>query len=121
MTQRTSVEAFNTIKENGLLGGMQFQVYEFIQNHGPCTQNEALRHLAIRGKNTGSISTRFSELKRKEVIEECGEKQDEKSGMQTILWRTTTKLPIKFEKPKRYKCPHCNGKGYTQEEQAKLF
>ncbi len=42
------------------------------------------------------------------------------TGMKVINWDVTANLPIKFERPKKYKCKHCNGKGYHLEQQAKF-
>lgn len=40
MTRNTSVEAYHKIKEEGLIGKRQMQVYEILFEHGPLTNSE---------------------------------------------------------------------------------
>jgi hypothetical protein len=64
---------------------------------------------------------RFAELERVGVIAVVGEKDCSVTGRNVLLWDVTEKLPIKLEKEKKIKCLHCDGKGYTKEQQIKLF
>lgn len=125
MVRRTSIEAYNAIRDQGLLSKRRWEVYDILFKNGPLTANEAFYKL-YQGKlgpvNAASNSAaRFSELRDRGVIYEVRERTCRITGMTVIEWDVTDKLPLRFEKPKRYKCKHCGGKGYTEESQAKLF
>jgi len=40
LSRDTSIEAYRTIKANGLLSKRRLQVYEYLFNHGPATAKE---------------------------------------------------------------------------------
>ena len=123
MVRDTSIEAYNKIKENGLLSKRRWQVYDVVYNHGPMTSGEAFKILN-NGSATKSLTqsrARFTELREMGVFVELGERTCSVTGHAAILWDVTSKLPIKFEKPLRQKCPHCDGKGYIENRQTKLF
>lgn len=71
--------------------------------------------------NTGAVTTRLSELRLVGVVTEIGTVSDPITGNNVIQWDVTDRVAIKLEKPKRIKCDHCEGKGYFQEQQARLF
>lgn len=121
MTRQTSIECYNTIKENGLLKKLKWRVYDYIYHHGPVSQNEAYIALTSEGMNVGSIGTRFSELERQGAVTIVGTKLNPATGMEVYIWDTTNNIPVKLEKPTRHKCNTCNGKGYIETTQAKLF
>lgn len=122
MIRQTSIEAYHKIKENGLLVGMRFRVYEALYNRGPCSIRElyvsSFRDLGVIDR---SVSPRFAELKRLGVIQEMGKRKCSVSGSRTIFWGVTDRLPLKLDKPVKTKCPHCEGLGYLVTEQTKLF
>ena len=123
MIRETSIEAFNKIKENGLLSVRRMQVYEVLFHDGPLTQNEAhklLWKLGIRTEKQ-SITPRFNELYQVGVIKEVGKKVCSVTGNNCILWDVTKNLPVKFEKPIVHKCSACNGTGKIKTSQAMLF
>lgn len=124
MTRQTSIEAYNTIKENGLLSLRRWQFYDVLFRFGPLTQNECARKVELVYKtklSESGIGSRLSELRTMGVVQEVGKRRDSITGMKNILWDCTKKLPIKLEKPKRIDCPHCNGKGYLETQQTKMF
>lgn len=95
MTRQTSIDAYRIIERNGLLKGLQWMVYQYVCKNGPVTQQQT--RLALGGnKDSGVITTRFSELKRKGVIIEVGEVQNKPSKMNVYLWQDTGKLPINY-------------------------
>ena len=120
MARRTSIDAYNTIKENGLLSQRRLQVYEFVFKNGPCTARQATKAMIRQGLNSGSVSTRFSELRNVGVLEEVGETTDEETNQTVILWDVTDNLPIKFEKSKKRKCKYCKGTGIEPNNQARF-
>lgn len=120
--RQTSIEAFHEIKANGLLSERRFQVYECLFESGPLTQNEC--HQLISSDNMitkQSIGPRFAELERVGVITEVGKRVCSVTGKNCIIWDVTKKLPLKLDKPKKVKCPTCNGKGHTAEQQTRMF
>ena len=118
--RQTSVDSYNLIKEQGLLSRLQFDVYHVIFTNGPITQGETWSEYFYKSQRH-AIAPRFAELERRGVIEVVGERVCRLSGRNCTIWDVTGKIPVKYEKPKRYKCARCNGKGYVEERQAKLF
>lgn len=98
--RRTSIDAYNKIKNTGLLSKRRFEVYDFIFNHGPATARQAWQaicpHLA-----TGGITPRFSELKQLGVIIEVGKIVDEVSNQEVYLWDVTESLPSDLPKKEK--------------------
>ena len=124
MVRQTSIEAFHTIKNNGLLSKRRWEVYEFVFHHGPVTCRQTVKHIAKdKGESVSitysSYSSRFSELERMGVIREIGTTLDPETNNTVILWDVTDKLPVKPKPSDKIKCTYCNGKGYI--EQGKLF
>jgi len=118
----TSKLARDTIEKNGLLSKLKLQTYLALFEHGPCTAGE-LFFLAgwHHTKNNHNISSRLGELRDIGVVKEVGERPCNRTGHTVIVWDVTSRLPLKSEKPKKIPCKHCGGKGYTIEQQFKLF
>lgn len=125
MIRQTSADAYRTIKEEGLLSERRWQVYDILYRHGPLTGNEVLKYLkttySIGSGNAPSIVSRLGELRNNGCAYEVRTRACSVTGMRVIEWDVTAKLPIKFSKPKRHKCIHCDGRGYHEEKQARLF
>lgn len=125
MIRETSIEAFNKIRDEGLLSNRRMQVYTVLFENGPLTGNEVFELLKneynIQFKNAPSIVSRLGELRNMGVVKEVGKKLCSISGMTVILWDVTKNLPVKFDRPTCYTCPTCNGSGKISEHQAKLF
>lgn len=122
--RETSIEAFRTIEENGLLSKRRLQVYKLLFDHGPATGAQVARaYNAAFGRTSASetIRNRITELRDMGCVKEVGIVLDEQTGMKVTLWDVTRNLPTKFEKSKRHKCPTCKGKGFLEEQQAKFF
>lgn len=121
MTRKTSIEAYNKIKENGLLSKRRFQVYEYLYKNGPCIARQIHKDLAVFGTNVSGYMGRLSELRDAGVVAEVGKVVDKETGHKVLLWDVTKNLPVKLEKPKRIKCKVCNGKGYSETQQGRIF
>jgi hypothetical protein len=93
----TSIEAYNTIKDNGLLSKRRWEVYDWLFHNGPSYANKVWREINPHANN-GVVTTRFSELKAMGLVREVGETIDERSGMACILWDVTADLPRKISK-----------------------
>jgi hypothetical protein len=123
MIRETSIEAYRTIKENGLLSRRRWQVYECLFEYGPLTRNEISKYLSknLIKINSNLVSSRLVELREMGVIVEIKERICSITGMTVIEWDVTKKLPAKIKKPKRMRCKHCSGKGYIEDKQLELF
>lgn len=101
MTRQTSIEAYNQIKAEGLLSKLRFVVYDCIFHNGPITQGECVDILQKRlecGNNSGTIASRFAELKNFGVIQEVGKRPCKLTGRTVLEWDVTDKLPVEFER-----------------------
>jgi DNA-binding transcriptional ArsR family regulator len=100
--RRTSLLAYSTIKNQGLLSERRLQVYEALFNHGPLTRNELSTALESQGIriNPNLVSSRLIELREMGVVEEAGHRECPLTGMTVILWDVTEHLPSDFKRPK---------------------
>jgi len=119
--RRTSLEAYTQIKESGLLSGRRWQVYDALYHHGPCTASELFYKMRnMRNPSHSNVTTRLGELRDMGVAYEVRERLCSITGRNVIEWDVTERLPVKFEKTKRIKCAHCDGRGYIEETQARF-
>lgn len=88
--RQTSLLAYTAIKESGLLGKRQKQAYEVLYAHGPLTGNELSEIMKISGQ-----WKRCSELKKRGLAIEVGERDCRITGNLCILWDVTDNLPRK--------------------------
>ena len=110
MIHERSLEAYRTIKENGLLKKLNWQVYDFLWHHGPRTTRDVTESLRIR--DNGTTSGCITRLKEAGVVEEVGTKVCETTGMTVSLWSVTNRLPQALKREKKDPCPHCKATGY---------
>jgi len=120
MVRQTSLDAYNEIKETGLLTKRRLQVYEYIFKNGPVTAQQIQKALGRPFANSSCFMSRVTELHQRGVIESVGEVLNYESNKMVTLWDCTKKLPIKLEKPQKHKCSFCNGTGYIIETQIKM-
>lgn len=120
MIRKTSIEAYNTIKENGLLGKRQWQVYEILFEYGPLTGGEVFKYMKLKYgldvPTNSNTTTRLGELRAMGSAEEIGERECSVSGQLVNLWDVTDRLPIRRnKKTTKIKCEHCNGRGFLEQ------
>lgn len=120
MIRQTSIDSYKKIIESGLLKKTNFIVYDYIYNYGPCSAKQCSRYFEKTGIPPTTISPVFAKLERQGVIEIVGEIYDEKTNRTVFAWDVTSALPIKYEKPIKTICKHCNGSGYIEETQLKM-
>lgn len=96
MVRRTSVEAYNDIQKSGLLGERQKHAYGVLYRLGPMTGNELSNAMGMPGQ-----WKRCSELKKRGVVEEVGEKVCCITGRQAIAWDVNGKHPVKAKEDLR--------------------
>jgi hypothetical protein len=119
--RETSRRAFREYVSSGRQFTMKLRVWEYVIEHGPCSQADAHDGLIKGPDSSGNITSRFSELKKEGAIIEVGEATNPRTGALVYLWDCTGRGPVKLEKPVRLKCKTCAGKGYIEEQQIKLF
>lgn len=120
--RQTSIDVLNEIKRSGLLSERREQVYESLFIHGPCTASELFYRMQnTRNPSHSNVTTRLGELRDMGVAYEVQERICTVTGRVVIEWDVTDKLPVKFERLKSKKCPHCRGTGVLTEPQQARF
>lgn len=97
MKRKTSIDAYNKIKNNGLLGRLQFSVYSKLYESGPLTANE-LRTAYNHDGNSGVYTTRLSELERRGCVYVVERRKCKITGNMALSWDVTDGLPVKITK-----------------------
>lgn len=122
MYRQTSKEALDKITQSGVLGRRQLEAYCALYEIGPCTASELFYYLQkSRNPSHSNVTTRLGELRDMGVVKETGKRDCKITGHNVIEWDVTDCLPTKFDRPKRIKCKSCDGKGYHETTQTKLF
>jgi hypothetical protein len=124
--RQTSYDAWKRINDEGLVGPFQLDVYNIVYKFGPMTAGEAWQVYKSYYPNTprgrNEVAKRIYELCKFTIVSETGEKRTCKvTKFEALLWDVTINLPVKFEKSQRHTCQICNGKGFIEEMQGKLF
>lgn len=120
MIRQTSIEIYRQIESEGLLNKLRWETYKALFHYGPATQHELCRIMKSEAQDR-SIMPRFAELEKMGVIYITQERPCKITGRIVYEYDVTNNLPIKIKKQKKFKCKHCNGKGYFEESQAELF
>lgn len=124
MTRDTSIEAYRTIKENGLLSRRRWEVYSLLYELGPTTAGELFTAGVSKKiwKDTvkSTICSRLAELRDDYgCAKETGARRKcNSSGMNVIIWDVTSKVPENKKNKKKStktKCPYCKGKGVLEQ------
>jgi len=94
--KRTSIEAYNEIKESGLLGKRMFEVYSLIYKHGPISANDLIRVVRAKGidANQTGYNARFCELEQRGAIERSGFTVDILSRKRCNTYIVSGNLPV---------------------------
>lgn len=113
MVRKTSIQAYDKIKENGLLGRMQFQAYHHLYLHGPMTAMELKAMMGFK-KADSQVRARLNELRTLGVVQEIGKKKCSVTGNVVILWDVNDCVPNRANPAyaHRTKCESCSGRGY---------
>jgi len=89
----TSYLALREIRERGLVGRVQLEVYELLARRGPLTGREIDAALARPGESRTSYHKRTSELARMGLVAEAGHRPCGVTGHQAVTWRALDRLP----------------------------
>lgn len=98
----TSVKAYREIADSGLLGRLQKEVYLYLAEHGPLTQNEVSKW-GFPSYRHDSIKPRFAELRRMGVVEITGKRSCRVSGHELELWQAKIARPMKLDRVVTFK------------------
>jgi sugar-specific transcriptional regulator TrmB len=79
--RRTSIDAFNAIRECGVLGARQKLAFDMLLVHGPMTGNELSQVSGVPG-----LWKRLSELESKKACRAVGERKCRVTGRLATLW-----------------------------------
>lgn len=90
----TSIKAYNSIKDNGLITGRRMEVYTCLYQFGPLTASQVFQKTGLKTNQSG----RFTELKEMGVITEKGRVTCPVTKSEAILWDVTDKVPSHVEK-----------------------
>jgi hypothetical protein len=90
--RRTSANAYHEVMASGLLGERQKHAYEILYKHGPLTGNELSEQMGIPGQ-----WKRCSELKKRGLAIEVGERECRVTGRVCIIWDVTDNPPRKVD------------------------
>jgi len=96
--RKTSLDAYNSIRENGILSRARFLVYSNLFESGPLTANELAEKMKVRVK--GSVCARLTELRDMGCVEEIKEIKCPISGLKTILWDVNDRIPVRLKREK---------------------
>lgn len=99
MVRRTSLDAYNEIKRNGLLSKRRLEVYEIIFENQPITGSQVstiFKRQSGLNTNSENVRNRITELKEAGVVEECGYTVDPVTNMTVLNFKTTNELPKKL-------------------------
>jgi len=99
--RRTSIEAYEKIRDEGLLSKMRWIVYDLLFAHGPATAAELASRFppSVGGRGqAGNVHARLGELRDVGCVAEIGERECTITRNNVILWDVTDGLPKKFER-----------------------
>lgn len=90
--RKTSLEAYQKLKESGTLSKRRWQAYDTLFHHGPLTGNELARYSGVPG-----MWKRLSELKKLGLVAMVGEKVCDVTGEKALTWDLTSECDHIFE------------------------
>lgn len=112
MTRETSTAAYHQILAEGLIKGLQLEVYEYLFSHGPATQMEVCRGIRHPSRQDRSYMPRFAELERMGVIKTMRTRFCKITGREVLEWDVTDALPTRDKKARkaiyRHWCDRCD-------------
>jgi hypothetical protein len=106
LTRKASKEAYERVIQEGLLGKRSMQIYRLLYLHPGSTANEICQYINAENPDAkpaqlNSISTRCSELERRQVLREIGLKVCTVSSHQATAYELTDNLPLKLTQVKK--------------------
>ena len=99
MIRKTSIMAYNQIREDRLLSQKRLRVYEILFKHGPLTGaqvSEQYKQLYNTSKYSETIRNRLTELVKMNIVDELGITECPISKRKVILYDVNSNLPSKM-------------------------
>lgn len=97
----TSKKALFELLSSGLLSRQREYVFRMLYHYGPATANELYEHMReSRSKNAGNVTTRLSELRTMQCVDEVDKRECRITGKTCIVWDVNGNQPIPYYKPK---------------------
>lgn len=116
MVRETSIAAYAAVQASGLVARLNRIVYNTFYETGPMTSAECYSKMSWMGSDQrGNIRARVHELVKMKLLKELGKRKCSKTGNTVYFYDVTSNYPDSIELPKRHKCHHCDGRGYTLE------
>jgi DNA-binding Lrp family transcriptional regulator len=98
MIRQTSIQAYHSIRDNGVLGEKQVRVYEILFNHGPlmgAQVSERFKSLYPAARHSETVRNRITELVKMGLVSKVGTSLDPQTKKASIVWDVTA-----LDKPK---------------------
>jgi len=91
----TSLLAFEQIKRQGILGAVQWKVYELLYSNGPITAREVTRYFEVHEASTAitTYQPRLRELEAIGVVRRVGTRSCTVTGRLAYVWDVTSQVP----------------------------
>lgn len=98
--RETSLRAFEEIKREGILGAVQWQVYELVFREGPMTAREITRYFELYERSIAitTFQPRLRELEEMGVMRRVGERACHVTGRSAYAWDVTSHVPTEEER-----------------------
>lgn len=98
MTRPTSWAAYNHLVASGGLPERQAEIYDIVWHHGPGTSAEIAQR-AGREWTQSDTRSRWSELVKKGVLQEVGERSCQVTGYEKIVYEVTDRvMPLDIDR-----------------------
>lgn len=93
--RETSLLAFEQIKREGILGAIQWKVYELLYMEGPLTAREVTRYFEVNEDSTAitTYQPRLRELEAMGVVRRVGERACTVTTRLAFAWDVTSHVP----------------------------
>ena len=100
--RQTSLLAFEQIQREGLLGAVQWKVYELLFSRGPMTAREVTWHFEVHEKSTAitTYQPRLRELEAMGVVRRVGERPCRITARSAVEWDVTQHVPALSDRTK---------------------
>jgi hypothetical protein len=116
------LETFNWLREEGILGDRQLEVFDIIVKQPFLTDREITR--ALEKEDPNYVRPRRRELEQLNIIKESGKKICTITRRKVCIWEINKEITLEEvihnKYTKKVKCPYCDGTGRIEQGQIKL-
>jgi hypothetical protein len=97
--RQTSIDTYYAIKDEGVLGDLQWKVYDYLYHHGPMTGRELDDAMIKAGAEHATSHKRLPELERCDAVRITQQRACKISGRVSREWDVTDRVAVKQPKP----------------------